>query len=122
MNTVNSRVNRVDTIPKRKGTRPTMICGPLHIQCGGSGDAKCLRKLITEALSRPFSVSTDPSILEFQGSGGRTRGITSPGSVPRNLAGRRSCVSNDGLAADFSTARTSDEARDVRLAMSLRPL
>jgi hypothetical protein len=62
MNTVNSRVNRVDTIPKRKGTRPTTICGPLHIQCGGSGDAKCLRKLITEVLSWPHVESTPPIV------------------------------------------------------------
>jgi hypothetical protein len=62
MKTVNSRVNRVDTIPKRKGTRPATICGPLHIQSGGSGDAKYLRKLITEVLSWPDVESTPPIV------------------------------------------------------------
>ena len=62
MKTVNSRVNRVDTIPKREGTRPATICGPLHIQSGGSGDAKYLRKLITEVLSWPEVESTPPIV------------------------------------------------------------
>ena len=62
MKTVKSRVNRLDTIPKRKGTRPATICGPLHIQCGGSGDPKYLRKLITEVLSWPGVESTPPIV------------------------------------------------------------
>jgi hypothetical protein len=62
MKTVKSRVNKVDAIPKRKGTRPTTICGPLHIQCGGSGDAKYLRKLITEVLAWPQVECTPPII------------------------------------------------------------
>jgi len=62
MKTVKSRLNRVDTIPKRRGTKPATICGPLHIQCGGSGDAKYLRKLITEVLSWPDVWSTPPIV------------------------------------------------------------
>lgn len=62
MKTVKSRVSRVDTIPKRKGTRPTTICGPLHIQHGGSGDTKYLRKLIIEVLSWPDVESTPPIV------------------------------------------------------------
>jgi len=46
--------------------------------------------------------------------------ITWPGSVTGNLAGRRSCVSNDALDVDFSSARNSDEARDRQLAMCVR--
>ena len=60
MKPVKSGVNRVDTIPKRKGTRPPTIRGPLHLQCGDSGDAKYLRKLITEILSWPDVESTPP--------------------------------------------------------------
>jgi hypothetical protein len=62
MKTVKSRVNKVDTIPKRKGTRPTTICGPLHIQCDGSGDAKYLRKVVSEVLSWPDVESTPPIV------------------------------------------------------------
>ena len=62
MKTVKSCVNRVDTIPKRKGTKPPTICGPLHLQCGGSGDAKYLRKLMTEVLSWPDVQFTPPIV------------------------------------------------------------
>jgi hypothetical protein len=62
MKTVKSRVDRVDTIPKRKGTKPTTICGPLHLQCGDSGDAKYLRKLMTEVLSWPDVEFTPPIV------------------------------------------------------------
>ena len=62
MKTVKSRVNRVDAISKRKGTRPTTIWGPLHIQCGGTGDAKYLRKLISEVLAWP-QVECIPPII-----------------------------------------------------------
>ena len=62
MKTVKSRVDRVDTIPKRKGTKPTTICGPVHLQCGDSGDAKYLRKLMTEVLSWPDVEFTPPIV------------------------------------------------------------
>ena len=52
----------VDTIPKRKGNRPNTICGPLHIQCDDSGDAKYLRRLVSEVLSWPDVKSTPPIV------------------------------------------------------------
>jgi hypothetical protein len=51
-----------DTIPVRNGTRPTTICGPLHIQCGGSGGDKYLRELITDVLGWPRVECTPPMV------------------------------------------------------------
>ena len=62
MKTVKSCVNRVDKIPKRKGTRPRTICGPLHIQCGDSGDVRYLRKVIDEVLTWPQVGCTPPIV------------------------------------------------------------
>ena len=62
METLKSCLNRCDSIPVRKGTRPNTICGPLHIQCVGSGGAKYFRKLITEVLTWP-RVECTPSIV-----------------------------------------------------------
>lgn len=58
METSQSCLNRFDSIPRRKGRRPSTICGPLHIQCGGSEDIKYLRELITEVLTWPRVEST----------------------------------------------------------------
>ncbi len=58
METSQSYLNRFDSIPTRKGRRPSTICGPLHIQCGGSEDIKYLRELITEVLTWPYVEST----------------------------------------------------------------
>ena len=58
METSQSCLNRFDSIPTRKGRRPSTICGPLHIQCGGSEDIKYLRELITEVLTWPRVEST----------------------------------------------------------------
>jgi hypothetical protein len=62
METLKSCLNRCDSIPVRNGTRPNTICGPLHIQCGGSGDAKYLRRLVTEVLSWPNVECTPPIV------------------------------------------------------------
>jgi hypothetical protein len=62
MKTLKSCLNRCDSIPTRKETRPTTICGPLHIQCGGSRDAKYLRRLVTEVLSWPNVECTPPIV------------------------------------------------------------
>ena len=51
METAQSCLNGFDSIPTRKGRRPSTICGPLHIQCGGSEDIKYLRELVTEVLT-----------------------------------------------------------------------
>jgi hypothetical protein len=53
METLKFRLDRCDSIPVRNGTRPRTICGPLHIQCGGSGGDKYFRELITEVLAWP---------------------------------------------------------------------
>jgi hypothetical protein len=55
-------LTRFDRIPTRKGTRPSTICGPLHIQCSGSGDTKYVRALITEVLTWPYVESTPPVV------------------------------------------------------------
>jgi signal transduction histidine kinase len=54
------KLTRFDRIPTRKGKRPSTICGPLHIQCSGSGDTKYFRGLITEVLTWPHVESTPP--------------------------------------------------------------
>ena len=54
--------NRLDKIPTRKGTKPNTICGPLHIQCGDSGDTKYLHRLVTEVLTWPHVASTPPIV------------------------------------------------------------
>jgi hypothetical protein len=50
------------SIPARKGTRPTTIRGPLHIQCDGSEDTKYFRRLISEVLAWPHIESTPPFV------------------------------------------------------------
>jgi hypothetical protein len=60
METLKECLNRCDSIPTRKGTKPTTICGPLHIQCDGSGGDKYFRKLITEVLGWPRVECTPP--------------------------------------------------------------
>jgi hypothetical protein len=62
METPKSCLTRFDRIPTRKGTRPSTICGPLHIQCSGSGDTKYVRGLITEVLTWPHVESTPPVV------------------------------------------------------------
>ena len=62
METRKSCLTRFDRIPTRKGTRPSTICGPLHIQCSGSGDTKYVRGLITEVLTWPDVESTPPVV------------------------------------------------------------
>jgi len=51
-----------DRIPTRNGKRPSTICGPLHIQCSGSGDTKYVRGLITEVLTWSHVESTPPAV------------------------------------------------------------
>jgi hypothetical protein len=41
-------------LPVRKGKRPKMIMGPLHLQCNGHGDPKYLKQLLNEVLSWPY--------------------------------------------------------------------
>ena len=55
-------LNRFDSIPARKGTRPSTIRGPLHIQCDGIEDTKYLRRLISEVLAWPQIESTPPIV------------------------------------------------------------
>jgi hypothetical protein len=50
------------SIAARKGTRPTTIRGPLHIQCDGSEDTKYFRRLISEVLTWPQIESTPPFV------------------------------------------------------------
>jgi len=40
-------------LPARKGSRPTTIRGPLHIQCNQHGDLKYLNQLVDEVLTWP---------------------------------------------------------------------
>jgi hypothetical protein len=49
----NSKDPLVDSavLPKRKGTRPRTIRGPLHVQCSDHGDDKLLRQVVEEVLS-----------------------------------------------------------------------
>jgi hypothetical protein len=62
METRKSWLARFDRIPTRNGKRPSTICGPLHIQCSGSGDTKYVRGLITEVSTWPHVESTPPVI------------------------------------------------------------
>ena len=49
-------------LPVRKGKRPKMIMGPLHLQCSGHGNPKYLKQLLDEILSWPYieSVAMTP--------------------------------------------------------------
>jgi hypothetical protein len=60
METLKSCLDGCDSIPVRNGTRPKTICGPLHIQCGGSGGDRYFRKLIREVLAWPRVECTPP--------------------------------------------------------------
>jgi hypothetical protein len=62
LETLKSCLDGCDTIPVRNGTRPTTICGPLHIQCGGSGGDEYFRELITEVLAWPGVECTPPIV------------------------------------------------------------
>jgi hypothetical protein len=62
METDKSGLTRFNRIPTRNGKRPSTICGPLHIQCSGSGDAKYVLGLITEVLTWPHVESTPPVV------------------------------------------------------------
>jgi hypothetical protein len=55
-------LNRFDSIPARKGARPSTIRGPLHIQCDGIEDTKYLHGLISEVLTWPQIESTPPIV------------------------------------------------------------
>jgi hypothetical protein len=60
METLEARLNKFGSIPGRKGTRPSTIRGPLHIQCDSSSP-KYLRRLIGEVLAWP-QIEATPSI------------------------------------------------------------
>jgi hypothetical protein len=60
METRKASLDRFDSIPARKGTRPHTICGPIHIQCDGSEDTKYLGTLFSEVLTWPHVESTPP--------------------------------------------------------------
>ena len=60
METLEVRLKKFGSIPGRKGTRPSTIRGPLHIQCDGSGP-KYLRRLISEVFTWP-QIDATPSI------------------------------------------------------------
>jgi hypothetical protein len=62
METRKAWLNRFDGIPARKGTRPSTIRGPLHIQCDGGEDTKYFRRLISEVLAWPRIESTPPIV------------------------------------------------------------
>ena len=108
MKTVKSRVNRVDTIPKRQGTRPATICGPLHIQCGGSGDAKYLRKLITEVLSWP-DVESTPRI------------VRSPDLISIHLKRGKGVIGSSEATSVREFAKVYLEAATIHLTLPLVP-
>jgi hypothetical protein len=40
-------------LPKRRGTRPITISGPIHVQCGDHGEDKILHSLIEEVIAWP---------------------------------------------------------------------
>jgi hypothetical protein len=68
METFKARLNKFGSIPGRKGTRPSTIRGPLHIQCDGSEGPKYLRRLISEVLAWPHikaapSKASSPDII-----------------------------------------------------------
>lgn len=63
METRKAYLNKLASIPPRKGTRPSTIRGPLHIQCDGSEDARYLRRLINEVLTWPHIESTPPIVV-----------------------------------------------------------
>ena len=62
METLEVRLNKFGSIPGRKGTRPSTIRGPLHIQCDGIEDTKYLHGLISEVLTWPQIESTPPIV------------------------------------------------------------
>src|SRR5262249_53194200 len=62
METRKSCLTRFDCIPIRKGSRPSSIWGPLHIQCSGRGDTKYVRGLTNEFLTWPHVESTPPVV------------------------------------------------------------
>lgn len=51
-------------LPTRKGSRPKMLPGPLHIQCSGHGDRKYIDQLVSDVLRWPYveglADSSDP--------------------------------------------------------------
>ena len=53
-------------LPVRKGERPKMIMGPLHLQCNAHGNPKYLKQLLDEVLSWPYIelVTTTPQPID----------------------------------------------------------
>jgi hypothetical protein len=49
-------------LPARKGSRPTTIRGPLHIQCNQHGDPEYLKQLVDEVLTWP-DIESDKSFV-----------------------------------------------------------
>ena len=62
METRKAYLKRLASIPPRKGTRPSTVRGPLHIQCDASEYARYLRMLISEVLAWPHIGSTPPMV------------------------------------------------------------
>jgi hypothetical protein len=56
-----TRLFACDGLPVRKGGRPKMIIGSLHVQCNGHGDPKYLNQLLKDVLSWPHIESTPTS-------------------------------------------------------------
>jgi hypothetical protein len=71
METLKARLKQFDSIPRRRGTRPRTIRGPLHIQCDDSEDPKYLRRLISEVLTWPHieatpSIASSPDLISIR--------------------------------------------------------
>jgi len=99
-------LDRFDRIPSRKGTRPSTIRGPLHIECSGSGDTKYVRGLITEVLTWLHVESTPPV-------------VTSPDLISIHLKQAQAATPSPAATAVKEFARVYLEAPAIYLTLPL---
>ena len=106
METRKSCLTRFDRIPTRNGKRPSTICGPLHIQCSGSGDTQYVRGLVTEVLTWPHVESTPPV-------------VTSPDLISIHLRQARAAIPSSAATIVKEFAKVYVEAPAIYLTLPL---
>jgi hypothetical protein len=106
METRKACLDRFDSIPARKGTRPRTICEPIHIQCDGSEDTKYLRTLFSEVLTWPHVESTPPI-------------VSSPGLISIHLKQAQGSSSSLTTTAVKEFAKVYLEAPTIYLTLPL---
>lgn len=95
-----------NALPVRKGSRPTTIVGPLHIQCNGHGDQKYLNQLVENVLSWPH-IQTPASF------------VSPPGIISIQLEERAVTSDSSAFISDREFARVLLGAPTIYLALPL---